>query len=125
MLHLFKSLGISLSRGCSAKQASTFASAGADPLPSIDKGKKVVENLSSIPDNDVLNSVEVGANYTPASINELLCSKVFSSVLDVSDPHFFGVVYNLVCSTTQQSACSSRSLEALGDNLREFLLMVS
>lgn len=64
-----------------------------------------------------------------ASITELLCQKLFGRVPfgrvpDVYDPHFSGIVCNLACSTKQQLACNSCPLEALGDDLRELLLMV-
>lgn len=42
--------------------------------------------MSSAPDNHVLNSVEVGVDSTPASITEMLYSRVFDRVPDVSDP---------------------------------------
>lgn len=84
-----------------------------------------MENLSSVPNNDLLNSVEVGVDSTSVFITEMLCSKVFGRVPDVSDRRFLRFFCNLACSTKQQSACSLCSLETLRDNLRELFLMVS
>lgn len=47
------------------------------PSSPIDKGKKVMENLSSTPDNDLLNVVEVNTKSILASVAEMLCSKMF------------------------------------------------
>lgn len=68
-----------------------------------------MENLSSAPNNDLLNTVEVGADFTLASITGMLCSKVFGGVPDVSNPWFFAVVYNLAYATKQQFALSRDS----------------
>lgn len=80
-----------------------------------------MDYLSSTPDIELLNAAEVSADSTPASITEMLCNKVFKGVPDVSDPPFLALVCNLACATKQQYACSSRSIEALGDSLRKML----
>lgn len=84
-----------------------------------------MENLSSAPNNDLLNDAEVSADSTPASITRMMCSKVFGGILDVFDPYFLVVVCNLAYAAKQQSACSLRSIEAVRESLREMLLMVS
>lgn len=86
--------------------------------------KKVVENLSSTTNNDLLNAAEVNAESTPASVAEMLCNKMFEGAPDVSDPYFLALVSHLACAT-KQAALSSHPTEALGDSLREMLLIVS
>ncbi|XP_043813909.1 uncharacterized protein LOC110619837 [Manihot esculenta] len=89
----------------------------------IDKRKKVVENLSSTPDNELLNGTEVNVESTLASMAEMLCDKIFKVALDVSDPHSLALISHLVYATKQQAAFSLHPIEALGDSLREMLLM--
>lgn len=48
--------------GHAVKRARTSASVKVRPLPSIDEGKRVMENLSSAPDNGLLNVVEVSVD---------------------------------------------------------------
>lgn len=81
-----------------AKRARISASVEVGPPPSINKGKRAMENLSSAPDNDLLNSTEVGIDSTSGSTG-MLCNKVFGGVSDVSDPWFLAVVCNLACAT--------------------------
>lgn len=73
-------------------------------------------------DNDLLNAAEVNAESTPASVTQMLCNRRFGGV---PDPYFLAFVRQLACSTKQQVAFSLRSIEALGDGLREMFLMVS
>lgn len=85
--------------GRAAKRTKTLKPVETSPSPSVDKKKRAVENLSSAPDNELLNTTEVGANCTPVSITEMLYSKVFGGILDVSDPYFLACVSNLAYTT--------------------------
>lgn len=70
-----------------AKRARTLKVTEAILSSPVDKRKKIVENLSSTPDNELLNGTEVNAESTLASMAKMLCDKIFKVALDVSDPH--------------------------------------
>lgn len=56
-----------------AKRDRTLEPARVAPSPLVDKGKKTVEHLSSAPYNELLNTAEVTAEPTSASVTEMLC----------------------------------------------------
>lgn len=85
--------------GRAAKHARTSKPVEVGPSPLIVKGKKVVENLTFAPNNELLNAAEVGADSTPASKTEMLHSRMFGGVLDASDPHLLTLVSHLAYAT--------------------------
>lgn len=84
-----------------------------------------MEHLSFASDNELLNVAEVTTEYTLASTARMLCKRKFKEVSDASKPHVLALVNHLACSTKYQTVFSSRSLEDLGDSLREIFLIVS
>lgn len=88
------------------KQACTIEPAGTTPSP---KGKKVVEHLSSTPNNDLLDVAEVTTESMPASTAKMLCERMFREILDVSDPRFLALISHLACSIKQHAVFNSRS----------------
>lgn len=60
-----------------AKCARTSELLGAGPSPPVDKGKRVVENLSSALNNELLNATEVTAESMLAFVAEILCGRMF------------------------------------------------
>lgn len=75
-------------KGGVAKRAHSTGPMKIAPPPSIDKGKKVVEHLSSTPYNELLNAAEVTLESMPASAAKELCNKMFKGTLDASVPVF-------------------------------------
>lgn len=84
-----------------------------------------MKHLSSASDNELLNVAEVTTESMPASAAKMLCKRMFGMVPDASDPHFLPLISHLTYSSKQQTFFSSRSLEDLGDSLRETFLMVN
>lgn len=84
-----------------------------------------MENLSSAPNNELLNATEVTTESMPASVAKMLCGRMFGGVPYASDLCFLALVSHLACAITQQATFSSRSLEAFGNGLREIFLMVN
>lgn len=95
------------------------------PPSSTDKGKKVVEQLSSTLDNELLNATKVTREFSLASAAKMLCEKMFEGTPDASDPRFLALISHLARSTKQQVVLNTRSLDDLRDSLREMFLMVS
>ncbi|XP_043811749.1 uncharacterized protein LOC122723509 [Manihot esculenta] len=93
--------------------------------PFADKGKKVVEQLSSTLDNELLNAAEVTPESMLALVAKMFCNKMFGGTPDALDPHFLALISHLAYSTKQQAAFSTHFLDDLGDSLREMFLMVS
>lgn len=114
-----------ISEGRAAKRAWAAGSAKTTAPSSTDKWKGVVGLLSSAPDNEFLNAAEETLDSTPASAAKELCDKMFGGPPDASDPCLLALVSHLACSTRQQAAFSTRSVDDLGDSLREMLFMVS
>lgn len=84
-----------------SKCARTLEPARAAPSTLVDKGKKVVEHLSSAPDNELLSAAKVTAESTPASVVEMLHEKMFGGVSNASDPRLLTLISHLACSTRQ------------------------
>lgn len=81
--------------------------------------------LTLAPDNEFLNAAEETVDSTLASVAKELCDKMFGGAPGALNPLFLDLVNHLACSTRQQETFSTRSLDGLGDCLREMLLMVS
>lgn len=87
--------------GRASKRVRTSEPMEAILYPPIDKGKKVVENMSFAPDNELLNAAEVNVESTLASVTEMLYNKMFDGVLDASNPCFLALVSRLAYATKQ------------------------
>lgn len=72
-----QAMGAITIKGRVVKHARTSEPVGAAPSPPIDKEKKVVEHLSSILKNELLNITEVTVESTLASMARMLCERMF------------------------------------------------
>lgn len=73
-------------KGKATKHARTSEPAGAAPSPPVGNGKKAVEHLSSVPDNELLNTAEVTVESMPTSVARMLCQRMFRGSLMLLTP---------------------------------------
>lgn len=114
-----------ISEGKAAKKTRAAEPAKTSPPSSADKGKGVIELLSTATDNEFLNAAEVTPESTSASAANELCNKMFGGTPNASDPYFLALVSHLVYSTRQQATLNTHFVDNLRDSLKEMLLMVS
>lgn len=84
-----------------------------------------MDQLSSAPDNELLNAAEVTRESSSVSVAKMLYENMFAGAPDASNPHFLAFISPLARSTKQQPVFNTRSLDDLRDDMREMFLMVS
>lgn len=72
-----------------------------------------MEQLSSAPDNELLNAAEVTRESSSVSVAKMLYENMFAGAPDASNPHFLAFISPLARSTKQQPVFNTRSCVAL------------
>lgn len=60
-----------------------------------------MDQLSSTPDNELLNTIEVTLESLPAFVAEMLCNWMFKGTPKASNPRFLSLISHLARSTNQ------------------------